>query len=266
MMRRLQLELNEEQFEVLSELQEICDLKTKKGVFNTAVTLLAWAAAESGHGKVIASLDKQRRKYTEVHMPALEIAKQHADKRYAVAPYGRNRATTLRTLGKLEERTGIPEDTKPDDADEPESLLEKAIINNVFNVILQNGDLVMAKYKKSAVYKNEGGQVSAFGEKARSDHNTFIQQAANSSIDLAELARQLAQVRSEMKKRANGADEHDEAIGAIASAENAAKSGDESKALSYIKGAGTWALKVAESVTASLVKDAIEGKIGVPGA
>lgn len=113
-----------------------------------------------------------------------------------------------------------------------------------------------------AKYENYG-QVGAMGEKARSDNNKLLQSAPNQPIDLVELTKQLAQVRAEMKKQANpDKPEHDEAIGAVASAEKAAKSGDQSSALKYLQGAGKWALEVAESVAASVVKDAIEGKIG----
>jgi hypothetical protein len=111
-------------------------------------------------------------------------------------------------------------------------------------------------------YKNYG-QVGAMGNNARSDQNTFMQQGSTEPIDLAEFARQLAQVRTEMKSRAKLDDaEQDAEIGAIAQAERAAKSGDQSKSLEFLKGAGKWTLEVAKSVAAGLVKDAIEGKIG----
>jgi hypothetical protein len=108
------------------------------------------------------------------------------------------------------------------------------------------------------------GQAGAMGDRARSDHNTFVQEAPAHPIDLKELARELALVRTEMKDRADKNDlEHDKAIGQIASAEEAAKNGDKSGALAALKGAGSWALEVAKSVTAEVVKDAIEGKLGL---
>jgi hypothetical protein len=123
-----------------------------------------------------------------------------------------------------------------------------------FNTNFHLGDRTMAEYKNY-------GQAGAMGEKARSDYNTFVQPAPIESIDLAELAKQLVQVRAEMKKRANPDDtEQDAEIGAIAQAERAAKAGDKSKALEFLKGAGKFTLEVAKSVTAGLVKDVIEGK------
>lgn len=111
-------------------------------------------------------------------------------------------------------------------------------------------------------YKNYG-QAGAFGENARSDNNSFVQSAANEPIDLVELAKQLGQVRAEMKRQANPNDtEQDAEIGTLALAETAAKSGDQSKTLEVLRGAGTWTLDVAKSVAAGLVKDAVEGKFG----
>jgi hypothetical protein len=111
-------------------------------------------------------------------------------------------------------------------------------------------------------YKNYG-QVGALGDESRSDGNTFIQEASGQQIDLVELAKQLGQVRAEMKQRASSQDiDRDAEIGALAQAERAASSGDQATALSVLKSAGNWTLDVAKSVAAGLVKDAIEGKFG----
>jgi hypothetical protein len=112
-------------------------------------------------------------------------------------------------------------------------------------------------------YKNLG-QVGAMGDNARSDNNQFVQSAPLGSGDLAELATQLARVRTEMKKQASPEDpDQDAEIGVVAQAEKAARSGDKSKTLDFLKSAGKWTLEVAKSVTAGLVKDVIEGKVGV---
>jgi hypothetical protein len=113
-------------------------------------------------------------------------------------------------------------------------------------------------------YKNFG-QVGAFGQNARSDSNQFTQSAPIGGIDLEELAKQLRQVRTEMKKTTDENDVEKAAeIGTLAQAEQAAKSGDQSKTLGVLKGAGKWTLEVAKSVAAGLVKDAVEGKFGSP--
>jgi hypothetical protein len=107
------------------------------------------------------------------------------------------------------------------------------------------------------------GNVGAMGDDARSDNNMFVQTTPASTIDLGELVAELGRVRTEMKRKADSADaDHDAEIGAIARAEKAAKDGDKSRALEFLKGAGKWTLDVAKSVAAGIVKDAIEGKIG----
>jgi hypothetical protein len=149
--------------------------------------------------------------------------------------------------------------------------MEKQVENRVVhghNIEATGGAIVATDHgsvltgdRQMTEYKNYG-QVGAMGDKARSDDNKFVQTKHNQSIDLAELAKQLAQVRTEMKKQAKPEEaDHDEAIGVIASAEKAVKAGDQASALKYLKGAGAWALKVAESVAACIVTDAIEGKI-----
>jgi len=110
-------------------------------------------------------------------------------------------------------------------------------------------------------YQNQGN-VGAMGDNARSDSNVFVQSNPAVEVDLAELTKQLAAVRAEMRKIADPDDaQHDAEIGAIAQAQIAAQSGDKSKALEFLKGAGKWTLDVAKSVAAGLVKDAIEGDL-----
>jgi hypothetical protein len=77
------------------------------------------------------------------------------------------------------------------------------------------------------------------GDNARSDNNTFVRTGPTTTIDLGLLAAELGHVRTEMKKKADPYDAtHDTDIGTIAQAETAAKSGDNSKALEVLKGAG----------------------------
>ena len=111
-------------------------------------------------------------------------------------------------------------------------------------------------------YQNVGN-VGAMGDNARSDNNTFVQTRPASAIDLGQLAIELGRILTEMKKRSDLSATHDAEIKTITQAETAAESGDKSKALEVLKGAGKWTLEVAKSVTAGIVKDAIEGRIGI---
>lgn len=113
-----------------------------------------------------------------------------------------------------------------------------------------------------STFNNQNSQIGAQGEFARAEGNSFNTLLKTDSVNLATLAGELEKVRLEMKKVGSNEPEHDEAIGIVAAAEKAAKAGDANTALTTLKGAGTWVLDVAKSVTASLVKDAIEGKFG----
>lgn len=52
---RLQFEVDEAQLAFLTELQQICRLRTKKDLFENAVTLLSWAVNEVHKGNVVGS-------------------------------------------------------------------------------------------------------------------------------------------------------------------------------------------------------------------
>jgi hypothetical protein len=60
-----------------------------------------------------------------------------------------------------------------------------------------------------------------------------------------------------MRKEASDP-EHDEALGAVASAEKAAKQGDGPKALEYLKAAGKWAMDVATKIGTALAVEAMK--------
>lgn len=60
--------------------------------------------------------------------------------------------------------------------------------------------------------------------------------------------RELAKLRWAMKAEAKGEAEEDVALGEIAKAEAAAKSGHEKGALQALKSAGTWAVSVADTI------------------
>jgi metal-responsive CopG/Arc/MetJ family transcriptional regulator len=70
-MTRIQLELPEEKVKELEELMENAGIKTKKELFNNALTLLEWAIKEKKTGRKIASINEEEDKYKEVVIPGL---------------------------------------------------------------------------------------------------------------------------------------------------------------------------------------------------
>ena len=93
------------------------------------------------------------------------------------------------------------------------------------------------------------GQAGAVGPGAHAQNITFSQEwnQLRGTIDLPQLADELALLRQEMKKAATGP-EQDIAVGAISAAEQAAKAGNGPKTLEYLKSTGKWALDLAEKI------------------
>src|SRR5208282_347078 len=73
-MVRLQLEFPDTMVKVIEDLMSLTGLRTKKELFNNALTLFKWAIEERRAGRQIASLDGARGLYRELHMPALDSA------------------------------------------------------------------------------------------------------------------------------------------------------------------------------------------------
>jgi hypothetical protein len=68
---RVQFELPENKIKELETLMEEAGIRTKKDLFNNALSLLEWAIKERREGRIIASIDEKNHKYKEVIMPLL---------------------------------------------------------------------------------------------------------------------------------------------------------------------------------------------------
>lgn len=109
-------------------------------------------------------------------------------------------------------------------------------------------------------YVNKG-TAFGFGENGRSDGNVVIQASPGQDINLADLAEELKALRTEMERGSvSDTPEKGIEIGKVAIAEQAARSGNQAKALEVLKGAGKWTLDVAKTMTSSYLKDILEGK------
>jgi hypothetical protein len=101
------------------------------------------------------------------------------------------------------------------------------------------------------------GQAGAVGDNASARDMTFQQVWSQSSIDLPRLAEELKRLRTAMKE-ADGKDEQDEAIGAVAAAEKAAIKSDGPTTLQHLKTAGKWTLGIAEKIGVPLVVETMK--------
>ena len=70
-MSRIQFELSDDKVAELEKLMAESGIKTKKELFNNALTLLEWAIKERRAGKTIASVDEKANRYKELLMPVL---------------------------------------------------------------------------------------------------------------------------------------------------------------------------------------------------
>jgi hypothetical protein len=130
------------------------------------------------------------------------------------------------------------------------------------NGILRHQSTIHQEVYMDAKYKITGGQVGAVGDNARAENFTQIWSNASGKIDLDELANELATLRAAARQEATSA-EQDEALGAIASAESAARKGDGAGAFEQLAKAGKWALDVATKIGVSVAAVALTHALGL---
>ncbi len=110
----------------------------------------------------------------------------------------------------------------------------------------------------------EVGTAAAVGPGARAADVQFnsVWDENRSSLDLVQLARDLAELRAALKNEASSP-EHDLAIAEVARAELAAKDQDGPKALERLAAAGKWAFEVASKIGTTVAAAAIKAAIGL---
>jgi hypothetical protein len=106
------------------------------------------------------------------------------------------------------------------------------------------------------------GQAGVVGPGAQAKEFT-MNQVISEGVNIQKLAEELARLRAELKKRSTNEAEHDLAIGAVASAELAAKNGDRQSTSAHLARAGKWALDVATSIGTTLASAAIKAAMGI---
>lgn len=108
------------------------------------------------------------------------------------------------------------------------------------------------------------GQAGAMGPGATASDMTFQQiwNQVRESVDLPQLARELATLQAALRSEAREPDQ-DMAIGAIAAASTAAKQGNGARTLEYLKKAGTWALDVATKIGTDIAAAALKSSMGI---
>ncbi|MBM3261490.1 hypothetical protein FJY93_03665 [Candidatus Kaiserbacteria bacterium] len=73
-LRRVQFDILPEQVKRFNQLISFCELRTRKDLFDNAMTLFEWAVEEVRKGKCIASYDREADRVEIVKLQALEKA------------------------------------------------------------------------------------------------------------------------------------------------------------------------------------------------
>jgi hypothetical protein len=108
------------------------------------------------------------------------------------------------------------------------------------------------------------GQAGAVGPNAHAHDVSFnnVWNRVAENVDLESLAKDLSILRTELLKEAKEPEQY-AAIGAVASAETEAKSGNGAKALEYLSKAGKWTLDTATKVGITVAAAVIKESLGI---
>jgi hypothetical protein len=134
------------------------------------------------------------------------------------------------------------------------SVVDKLILRQ--SIIVNQGGVTMG----NETYQNYG-QVGAQGHNAHAHDMTFNQGVNH--FDLPALAKQLAELREEMAKRGDSSTQSVIAQGEAAKAEMAAKEGNTSKVVEYLKAGGQGLLDIAKETSKELLTSAIKVSMGL---
>jgi hypothetical protein len=90
---RIQFEMSTERVSELDHLMRAAGIRTRRELFENALTLFEWAIAESGRGHLITALDEAAGRYRPILMPALETARRSSVSRAPRSRRARRPAT-----------------------------------------------------------------------------------------------------------------------------------------------------------------------------
>lgn len=76
---RVQVELNPREVARMNYLMEVCEIDSRKDLFNNATSLLEWVVMEIVKGRRIAAFDDDTRERHILSMPILANAARHSE-------------------------------------------------------------------------------------------------------------------------------------------------------------------------------------------
>lgn len=77
---RVQIDLANREVERMNWIMAVCEMESRKDLFNNSITLLEWAVNEIREGRKIGSFDDDKQERYTLSMPILSNAARSADK------------------------------------------------------------------------------------------------------------------------------------------------------------------------------------------
>ena len=74
---RVQLDVSPEELETIETMLKVCNIATRRDLFNNAMTLFKWAVDEVRKGNIITSYNVDANQYVELRMPTLSHAAKY---------------------------------------------------------------------------------------------------------------------------------------------------------------------------------------------
>lgn len=229
------------------------------------ITLLRLHAERECLRKVLENINSER----------ISIPKEHTKASDALQTFINESISRIRKIEKHSEKTlsfnAIEIAQYLDNLSTPgtnEKIL-KSLINirrNIYRKLidyLNKPIIYIERNEMKDTYINPG-QAQIFGHVEKIESSNFIQSwnKISSFLDFNQLAKELAQLKEEMQKRAE-TPEQEMSIGSIAAAEKAAISNDGPKVLEYFKNAGKWAIEVATQIGIGLAIKELINALGI---
>jgi hypothetical protein len=78
---RVQLDFPEDKVKELDALMKEGEIRTRKDLFNNALTLLVWAVNETREGRVVTSINEGQGTYKQLAMPIFDAVARNAKKK-----------------------------------------------------------------------------------------------------------------------------------------------------------------------------------------
>ena len=79
-LQRIQLDIERDRLEDMSRLMRLTSVRSRRELFDHALSLFEWAVEEVQRGNVIAALDVEANTYQRLEMPSLRAARRNVGK------------------------------------------------------------------------------------------------------------------------------------------------------------------------------------------